>query len=102
MAKTNEPETRREKVQPIDWRVPLFITVRQTDTRNVYEAVIGDAKAADFGLANVEAYAKAEALKLKTTVAVFGPQVVAFEPPPPAEPAQVAFGFGKAETPETE
>lgn len=90
------PETKsREPVKVLDFKtVPVFLTLRQTTTRNIFEIVEGDPKAPDLGRANVEEFAKAEAKRLGGIVAVFGPQIAAYEPPAPPEPKAVGFDFG--------
>lgn len=86
---------KRDLVQVIDFKKsPVFITLRQTPTRNIFQEIIGDPKAPDLGRAAIEAHAKAEAKRLGGIIAVFGPQITAYEPPAPAEPQAVGFDFG--------
>ncbi len=95
MADKPETKTKREEIEPIDFaKVPVFLTMRQTKTRNVIIPVMGDPAAEDKGRAKVEDMAKDEAKRLGCNVAVFGPQVAVYAPPEPAEPRLVGFDFG--------
>lgn len=91
MADEKKDETKtREKIKQLDFqKVAIFIIMRQTPTRNIYEVIEGQERA------KVEEYAKAEAKRLNSTVVVFGPQIAAFAPPPPPEPQAIGFDFSQ-------
>ncbi len=95
MTDQTETEAARKPVEKIDFKkTPVFMTIRQTETRNVIEVVKGDPKAKDLGRAKVEAEAKAACERLGTVIAVLGPQFNAFEPPKPQPPQEIGFDFG--------
>jgi hypothetical protein len=85
---TPQPEeaTSRKPVTPIDMTKPIWVTFRQTLTRNVYDVFGSSAEAM--------AAAAEDAKSLNTTVAVFGPQIAAYAPPAPPVAVQVALDFG--------
>jgi len=82
-------------VAKIDFAKPHFVTVRQTETRNIIAVTPGDEKAADMGLSAVIEEAREEAARLKSPVLVFGPQVGVIEPPVPSPPQFVGMKFGE-------
>ena len=92
MTKTDTPK-KAKPVERIDFTKPFFLTIRQTETRNVITPIQGD-KTADCGLAKVLKKVTEEAAHLKVSIAVLGPQVGVVEPPKPAPPKFVGMDFG--------
>lgn len=93
---TTPEQTTRKPVEKIDFKSqPVFMTIRQTETRNVIEVITGDPKAADLGRAAIEKQAQEESARLGVTIAVLGPQCAAFEPPKPQPPQAIGFDFGQ-------
>lgn len=93
MADTDTPKATKP-VDRIDFTKPYFLTLRQTETRNIITPIQGDDND-DCGLANVLKHVTEEAERLKVTIAVFGPQVGVVEPPKPAPSTFVGMDFGK-------
>lgn len=69
-----------EKAPRIDFARPFFMTIRQTEHKNIVEVIDGDGSA-DHGLAELQTKVAADALRFKTTIAILGPQIGLGEPP---------------------
>ncbi len=92
MANDENKTKTRPKIDEINFEEPVFITVRQASSRNIFEVFTGpDAKAL--------AIASASELsgKNKTHVAVMGPQCNLFAPPPPVCVQQVQLDWTDSE-----
>jgi hypothetical protein len=87
-----KPRKAAEQVTPMDFTKPYFVTVRQTDTRNVMQYYNFEGTAVE-GFEAVLEIAQEEAARLKTTVAIFGPQTGVVEPPKPAPPTFRGMDF---------
>lgn len=79
----------REIVTPVDWTQPVYLTLRQTLTRNVLEVFQGE-NAQQLAMDSAEEAVKASGV----VVGVFGPHWVTIYPP--KDPARVFTQFNGA------
>ena len=93
---TETTTTKAKKVPQLDLTgKPYFLILRQAETRNIWEIVNANMDADDLGQGNVIAHAREMATQYKTNVAVFGPQIAAFEPPAPPVARSIELPFTK-------
>ena len=100
MAKSTSTPRTATPLKRVDFQKDqVFLTMHQTGEgdkgRNVVHYFHGD----DDALAEAIASASARAKQIKSTVAVFGPQIRAYEPPPAVKVTEVQLDFAAPDTP---
>ena len=86
----NDTTSTKKAVEPIDFEKPIYMTIRQTPSRNVINFFPTQEEA--------ETHAADAAMKSRGPVAILGPQVAVAAPPPPVAVEVVRMDFGSKDT----